>query len=108
MELNITGDPHVRFDEQGVEPDLREPDLTPRESKRIKYTPDPKGTAPPLDSTVIRGLVGSLRYQRADERCLRKALEARRRPCGRVNVPEHRKSLGSTDFRDPRPQDMVS
>ena len=56
MEFNITGNPHVRFDEQGVETDLREPDLAPRESKRNKYTPDPNGTAPPLDSTVIHVL----------------------------------------------------
>ena len=36
-----------------METDLWEPDLAPRESKRMKYTPDPKGTAPPPDSTVI-------------------------------------------------------
>ena len=57
------GNPHVRFGEscgmqhhgeQEVETDLWEAGLTPTR-KRARDAPDPEGTAPPPDSTRIRG-----------------------------------------------------
>ena len=77
--LHCAGNPHVRFDGQGVETDLWESDLAPPRKQGGRNTHrTPKGTAPPPDPTVIQAF-GTPRYQRADEAQLRKALESRRR-----------------------------